>query len=205
MKKLFLTLILLCGAVQLLPAQRMRDLFMSAPGEVMPLLGDVARADCIDYLDAGMEANVSNAMWGKSSLKKLTDDYFLLQTTPSSSVQAKLLPFGADSLICVVKSVKAEAVDSHIAFYDLEWNRLEGEAFFDAPRIKDFFISPDSARVYEKRCDIYLVSLELSSDGDTLVAEYTMPYYMNIDDAEAVRPLLGRAVYRWNGRRFEKE
>lgn len=205
MRKLFLTLVLMCGVVQLLPAQRMRELFMSAPEEVMPLLGGVARADCIDYIDAGMEANVSNAMWGKCSLKKITDDYFLLQTTPSSSMQAKLLSFGGDSLICVVKSVKAEAVDSHIAFYDLGWNRINGKELFVAPKIKDFFISPDSARVYERKCDIYLVSLALSSDDDTLVAEYTMPDYMNIDDAETIRPLLGRVLYRWNGKRFEKE
>ena len=45
-------------------------------------------------------------------------------------------------------------------------------------------------------------SLALSAGDNTLVAEYTMPAYMNVDDAAKVKPLLRKLVYRWNGERF---
>ena len=54
-------------------------------------------------------------------------------------------------------------------------------------------------------CDIYLVKLTLSPTEETMVAEYTMPHYMNDSDAKAVQPLLRPVVYRWQGGVFVKE
>jgi hypothetical protein len=79
---------------------------------------------------------------------------------------------------------------------------LDTVLFFKEPLIKDFFV--DNSDILEL-CDIYLVSLHLNAANNTLVAEYTMPDYLNDDDAEKVRPLLKKIIYRWNGVRFVKE
>lgn len=204
-KLLFISLLLLCCGVNVLHAQGMRALFMSAPDGMFPLLTMNNRADCVDYIDAGMEAKVSNRLGGVCRMKALTADYLLLEPSSVSSVQAKCLPYGGDTIVCVVKSVKAEVAGSRVEFYDTKWNRLSDADFFDAPAIVDFFISPDSAAHYADRCDIYLVQMSLSGKENILTAEYTMPGYMNESDAILIKPLLRGIVYRWNGKRFVKE
>ncbi len=202
MRKLLFIIILLCGAVSQMRSQEMRTIFLEAPDSVLPLLSKSYRADMVDYVDAGMTARVTNSLDGSSTLEELAADYMRLAVTASSTMQLKLLPLQGDTVICMVKSVKAEAADSRIYFYDKEWNMLDGRALFVYPSINDFFASAADAVAWSDACDIYLVSLTLSAGDNTLVAEYTMPEYMNVDDAAKVKPLLRKLVYRWNGARF---
>ena len=205
MKKILIIplLLLSCAFVR---AQDMRSLFMSAPESVLPLLTENSRADCIDYIDAGMEAVVTNSLDGKTVVKALTDDYADIGMSGSSSLQMKLLPLqDGGRIICVVKSVKAEAENSHVAFYDLDWKPVVGKKLLEMPAIADFFVSTDSAAKYIDKCDMYLVKCSLSDSDLTLTAEYTMPSYMNIEDAMLVSPLLRKVVFLWDGRRFVRK
>ena len=201
-KLLFLICFMFSGAMSLVSAQDMRSLFMDAPDGIFPLLTKNLRADLVDYADAGMTAKVVNRFDGVSVLEKLEDNYLLLATTASSTMQLKLLPMQGSTIVCVVKTVKAEAADSRIRFYDLEWNRLDGYEMFTAPAIRDFFIPGAEVDDVIDMCDIYLVTLALNALDNTLVAEYTMPAYMSADDAAKVTPLLRKLVYKWNGERF---
>ena len=197
---MFFVMLLLCCVASRMQAQDMRTLFLNAPDGIFPLLSSNDRADMVDFYEAGMTAKVTNRLDGVSVLEKLTTDYLSLATTASSTMDIKLLPVQGDTVICVVKTVKAEAADSRICFYDKLWNLLDVGAFFGLPAISEFFISPTDE--YMDMCDIYLVSLTLSAADNSLVAEYTMPAYMSVDDAGKVRPLLRKLVYRWNGERF---
>lgn len=203
MRKILLILLLLCAWSTTSSAQDVRALFMDAPDAVLSLLPRNVRADCIDFADAGMDYPVSNLLGGKSTLKVLGKDYLLLQSTAVSTVEMKVLPMGETSVVCVVNTVSAESADSRIAFYDADWKRLDADSFFASPSIRDFFADADKSVL--DLCDIYLVSLKLNVADSTLVAEYTMPDYMNDDDAAKVRALLNKIVYRWNGARFVKE
>ena len=206
MKKLFLILtMMLCLSGHNLCAQGMRQLFLDAPDDVFPLLTRNNRADCIDYIDAGMEAPVANLLGGACRLRVLAEDFMSIEQSTVSSVQVKMLQAGGDTLLCVVNSVKAEAVDSRISFYTTGWERVSAKGLYEAPEIEEFFVSADSAALYADRCDIYLVRLELSPDTNALTAEYTMPDYMNESDSALIKPLLRRIVYRWNGKRFVME
>ena len=201
MKKLLLILSFVCAAL-CVSAQNMRTVFLDAPEWVFPLLTKNCRADLVDFVEAGMKAEVRNRLDGVSVLSELDDDFLKLATTASSTMQLKLLPAQDDTVMCVVKTVKAEAADSRIYFYDRSWNLLNAGDRFQFPSIKDFFTLPSAADEYIDVCDIYLVALTLSADENTLVAEYTMPSYMNTDDAKTVAPLLRKLEYRWDGERF---
>ena len=185
------------GAVTMVSAQNMRSIFLNVPDEIFPLLSNNDRADLVDYIEAGMTAKVTNRLDGTTVLHELESDYLRLATTASSEVQLKLLPFQNDTVICMIKTIKAEAADSGIRFYDKEWNILDGDRMFRFPSIPEFFTS--AVNEYVDKCDIYLVSLTLSATDNTLVAEYTMPTYMSVDDAKKVKPLLRKMVYKWNG------
>lgn len=199
-KLLFFIMLVFGGATTVASAQDMRAVFLNAPDKIFPLLTGNDRADLVDFIEAGMTAKVSNRLDGTSELRTLGHDYLMLATTASSTMQIKLLPAKGDTLICVVKTVKAEAADSRICFYDKEWNMLNAGEMFSFPSISDFFAS--DADEYLDVCDIYLVSLTLSATDNSLVAEYTMPAYMNVDDAKMVKPLLHKLAYRWDGERF---
>ena len=192
--------LLMSGFAMQLQAQSMSEAFLKAQEDVFPLLTDLCRADLLDYFDAGMTAKVTNRLDGVTVLESLDDDFMQIAMTRSSSVQVKMLPCADGTLFCVVRSVKAEVADSRIDFYDSNWNRLQADVRFVYPTISDFFVS--DAEKYIELCDMYLVSLTLNADDCTVVAEYTMPAYMNVGDAEKVLPLLRRIVYRWNGERF---
>ena len=198
MRKLLISIMFLFGvALTMVSAQNMRSIFLNAPDDIFPLLSGNDRADLVDYIEAGMTAKVTNRFDGTSVLQELEADYLKLATTASSDVQLKLLPFQNDTVICMIKTVKAEAADSRIRFYDKEWNVLNGELMFRFPSIAEFFTSAVNELV--NKCDIYLVSLTLSATDNTLVAEYTMPDYMSVEDSKKVKPLLRKLVYRWNG------
>ena len=199
-KLLIFVMFLFGGAMTMVSAQNMRAIFLNAPDEIFPLLSNNDRADLVDYIEAGMTAKVTNRLDGISVLHELRNDYLMLATTASSDVQLKLLPFQGDTVICMVKTIKAEVADSRIRFYDKEWKLLDGDRMFSYPSIAEFFTS--ASNEYVDKCDIYLVSLTLSAVDNTLVAEYTMPVYMSVDDAKKVKPLLRKLVYKWNGVRY---
>ena len=198
MRKLLISIMFLFGgALTMVSAQDMRTVFLNAPDGIFPLLSGNDRADLVDYIEAGMTAKVTNRLDGTTVLHELENDYLKLATTASSDVQLKLLPFQNDTVICMIKTVKAEAADSRIRFYDKEWNLLDGDRMFRSPSIAEFFTSAVDELV--NKCDIDLVSLTLSATDNTLAAEYTMPAYMIEDDAKKVKPMLRKLVYRWNG------
>lgn len=202
MKKLNFILILLLIICGNLPAQSLKDLFLKMPVELLPLLKENDRLDLIDLYEAKMNIPVTNRLDGKSSIKMLTDNYMYLTLSASSSMQIKMLTdVNGDTLLCVVNTVSAEAADSRIRLYKNDWQPVEN-GFFDTPAIVDFFIQSDSTKEALELADIYLVELNLSPEDNTLVAEYTLPRYMNKEDAARILPLLHKIVYIWDGRGF---
>ena len=184
-------------------AQDMRSLFLNAPDSIFPLLTTTNREDCVDFVDAGMRACVTNRLGGKSELVSITPVYMHLKSSANSSVEMRLLPHGGDTLIAVARSVCAEACDSRLCFYDKAWNRVTLP--FEMPPVKDFFTASDSLDYLLDRCDIYLVKLSLSPSCESMVAEYTMPAYMSRGDSALVAPKLRPIAYRWRGGSFVKE
>ena len=201
-KYIILLMFLLLGIPSVSVAQTFREMFIDTPDSVMPLLTRYDRSDFIEYVKAGMRARAMNRLDSESVLKELAGDYLFLQTTSSSSLQMKMLPFGGDSIMCVVNSVKADAEDSRIAFFDRKWNRMNTGDFFRSPAIRDFFMPSDTIDRYVDMCNIRFVSLKLNAVDNTMVAEYNMPGYMNKEEATIVSPLLRKLVYRWNGSSF---
>ena len=116
----------------------------------------------------------------------------------------KLLPVaGGDTIICMINTVRAEAADSRIRFYDKEWKELKpATRFFTAPAIKEFFTVNERSDKRLLMADIYLVELILSPDATTLQAKYTMPAYMSGADSAFVAGGMHDIKYHWNGKKF---
>lgn len=202
MKKLLFPIVslLICSAVS---AQDMRSLFVEMPDSLLPLLTKINREDCVDFLDAGMRARVTNRFDEESELFLFNDSYLHLKTSKNGWMQMKLLHTASDTVVCVVNSVCAEACDSRIAFFTPQWKQLKSEEYFSAPQISDFIVESDSTEYFRNMADIYLVELSLSETSDSLKARYTMPQYMLREDSARIAPHLKTLEYKWNGKRFE--
>lgn len=210
MKKVWLMLSAwLCAS--LLAAQDMKSLFVSMPDSVIPLLTKVNREDCVDFLDSKMKAEVKNRFGQPSELKVLTADYFLLQTTGRSTMEMKLLPLNDSvKVICAVHTVGGPAYDSHLSFYDLQWNSLPQVDFIQLPSRDAFFLSADSLNTdtldaLRRKADMELVKASLSADKSELSFVYTTPQYMSKEDQEKIQAYIKKepVIYEWKEGRFE--
>ena len=70
----------------------MRDAFRQMPDSLLPTLTQNNRLDCLDFLDAGMKAEVRNRLGGTSVMTALTPDSLSLQVSPALRVDMLLLP-----------------------------------------------------------------------------------------------------------------
>ncbi|RHJ95371.1 DUF3256 family protein [Parabacteroides bouchesdurhonensis] len=210
MKRLILS-ILLCTFISGIKAQDIDALFAAMPDMYIPQLESAWRKDLIDLYNSGKEAQLKNTMNGVSSLKKLTSDYLLLQTTERSTVEMKLLPLvNKTNIICVVTTVDGPVSDSRIAFYTTDWQPLDTEDLL-TPVSPEWFIREDADKDSEAYrnavalLDMNLIKYTLSPDNLTLTETYMTPLYLNKSDREKVTPFLKTIpkVYTWEKSHFK--
>lgn len=191
-------------------AQNVASFFVSMPDEYIPQLEEAWRKDLVDLFQSGKAAILDNTMGGKSTLKKMTDDYLLLQYTERSTLEIKLLPLINDTyLACVVTTIKAPVADSRVEFFTLEWKPL---SIFDlfTPVRPEWFIKEDVDQNSERfltaaSClDMHLIQYQLSVDSQTLIAVYTTPDYLSEQERKIVLPILKEnpKIYQWKSGRF---
>ena len=206
--RLLLIAVLFCAMP--LFAQNMKSVFIAMPDSITPLLSQVNKEDCVDFLDSNMKAEVTNRFGGKTEMKVLTDDYVLMQTTPGSTLEMKLFPVNdSTKVVCMVKTVCASACDSEIRFYASDWSKeLSMDDFLQRPDVEAFYLPQDSITeeytLTRKKADMDLMKASLSKDDASLAFIYTTPEYMNKEDKEKLLPGLRKEpiVLQWQDGKF---
>lgn len=210
MKRLVVILLLL--PVFFVQAQDAKTCFVQMPDSLLPLLTAVNRADCIDFLESEMKAEVTNVFGRKSQMTQLSADYIRMQLTSQNSWQMKLLNV-SDSVkvICVVATACAPACNSYVRFYTTDWQLLPSSDYLPAlPRLSDFIVpESDTLNVYRyqaavRAVDMTLVQADLSADNTDLIFTFTTPDYMDREAADRLAPFVARqaVVYRWHDGRY---
>lgn len=192
-------------------AQDMKTVFLSMPDFITPLLTKVNKEDCIDFLASDMKAEVKNRFGNVSEMKKLTDDYVLIQMTSQSTLEMKLLPLNDSvKVVCMVKTVCASACNSEVHFFSSDWKQeLSQKALLQIPKAEEFFLTPDSIvpeyMEARKKADMNLMKASLSADNASLSIWYTTPDYLNKEDREKLLPYLRKEpmILQWESGRFK--
>lgn len=204
---LFLATIWICS----LHAQQAKNCFINMPDSMSSLLTSVNRADCIDFLESKMKAEVTNRFGGKSEMTELTPDYIRMQMTPQSTWQMKFLPVNdSTKIVCTVSTVCAPACDSDVHFYTTDWEELPTETYLSSFPVMDDFImaAPDTVDIYDyqnarRQADMLLMKADLSAKDATLTFTFTTPDYIEKTTAEKLKPFLRRpVVYVWKEGKF---
>ena len=203
-------LIIWCFCTLSVVAQDMKSVFIAMPDSIVPLLTQVNKEDCVDFLDSNMKAVVTNRFGKKAELKVLTDDYALMQTSSVGTLELKLLPIN-DSIrvICMVKTMCASACDSRIRFYMSDWSEeLPASEFLQLPSADMFYqadsLMTDETVLIKKKADMNALKASLSKDDASLSFVYTTPDYLNKEDREKLLPILRKEpiAYQWSEGKF---
>lgn len=131
MKRILLFSIFVFAVSAVCPAQKMSEVFASAPYDVLPLMTRNNRLDCIDFIENNMEARVKDRFDNDVVLEEMTADYLRLITSEVSSIEMKLV----NGNVYVAETCKGPASDTQVKVYDSKWNlikvvsRPEVEAF----------------------------------------------------------------------------
>lgn len=210
MKRFFLSIlfyVFVCGA----KAQKMDAVFVAMPDQYVPQLENAWRKDLIDLYNSGKEAKLKNTMNGFSSLKKLTDDYLLLQVTDRSTVEMKLLPLVNETyVVCIVTTVYGPVPDSQVEFFTTDWKPLNAADLY-TPVSDEWFIKEDVDKngiafiEATARLDMDLRKYSLSPEDQTLTVEYTTPQYLTKVERKQVELFLKNKpkVYTWEKFHFK--
>lgn len=194
------------------PAQDMKTLFVAMPDSVIPLLTKVNREDCVDFLASNMKAEVKNRFGKPSELKKLTEDYLLLQTTERSSMEMKLLPVNDSvKVVCVVNTVCGPACDSSVRFYDTRWQELKQRDFIQLPSAEAFYLPADTLTTEEYavvrgKADMELIKAGLSEENTEITFIYTTPDYLAKEEREKLLAYVKKepVTYVWREGKYRK-
>lgn len=191
-------------------AQDMKSVFIAMPDSITPLLTQVNKEDCVDFLDSNMKAEVTTRFGGTAEMKVLTEDYVFLQTTPSSTLEMKLLPVNdSTKVVCMVKTVCASACDSEIHFYTSDWKgKMAVGDFLQKPEQEAFYLPNDSVTeesvLIRKKADMHLMKASLSKEDASLTFIYTTPDYLNKEDKKQMLRYLNPnpVVFQWKDGKF---
>lgn len=188
-------------------AQEAKTLFINMPDSLSPLLTAVNRADCIDFLESKMKAQVDNRFGRKSEMTDLTKDYIRMQMSPQTDWQMKVLAVNdSTQIICTVATACAPVCDSRIQFFTTSWKELPASDFITLPSMDDYFTPSDSVVYTTARvqADMLLTKVGLSKTDNVLTFTLTTPEYMEKETAEKLKPFLRRPiVYTWNEGRYK--
>lgn len=212
MYSLALSGLLLIGglfSVGTIKAQEAKTVFVQMPDSLSPLLTAVNRADCIDFLESKMRAQVDNRFGRKSEMTELSKDYIRIQMSPQTIWQMKLLATSdSTKVICIVSTACAPVCDSYFQFYSTDWKELSASDFIALPAMDDFFEIPDSTLAHDYatirlQADMQLMKADLSKTDDALTFTLTTPDYMEKEMAEKLKPFLRHPLtYEWKANRF---
>lgn len=211
MKKLytFFISVFVGGMTPLFGQMTAKDCFKAMPDSLAPLLTEVNKADCIDFLESKMKAEVTNRLGQKSEMTELAPDYIRMQMTSRSFWQMKMLDVNdSTQVVCTVFTVNGPVPDSDISFYTTDWKKLPVNSFIQLPLQDDFLSVPDSVddngvRQAMSQADLSLVMAGLSSWNDTLTFTFTTPRYMDKEANETLKPFIRPVLkYVWRDGRF---
>lgn len=205
LKKIVLLLTVVCGTAVSGMAQTMKEVFLTMPDSVMPLLSKDNRADFVDFLANKMQAKVKNVYEENAYMDTLTADYTCIRPTPSSSIALKLLPLtDSTKVICMVHTFRADAADSKVSFYDTKWRLLDEQDFLAFPVTTDFFATKDadSLSTLSRVLDAPMVVASLSPRTTDLTFTFD-DSYLSQEDKKLVDGRFHRTlVKKWEKGRF---
>lgn len=193
---------LTCGA------RSVKDFFVSAPQQVIPLLDKNSRLDMIDYFNSGLGTSTPNSLGGGSAITTLSADRMNVKLTEGNSMELALVQSGNDTLLVVINTVMTPVPDSKMAVYSPDWNANVTSRAFVAPTLSDWLTRAGSKRADDvaRIVPFMLVQYDFAPETGVLTLTNNTAKFVGDEIYQIVEGLLfPQLVYKWNGNKFEKQ
>ena len=130
-----LYILILCSALPL-RAGLIDSLFINAPQDVLPLLGQTERLDLLDLYDYRLKAEVENRLGGRSLLEYKDSCMLRLRVSDAESWEMHCVPGEGGALLICLNSVRAGREMTRFSAYNLSWQPIK--LAFPKPDCKHF-------------------------------------------------------------------
>lgn len=190
----------------------MAELFKQMPDSLMPYLTTNNKLDMLDFIDAGMEAKVTNKFDGESILCELDSTYLRLKLNTSVEVEMKLLSSSnilndsTKHLICLVTTYGDLIKESVLKLFTSKWNSIAHD-ITKSKLISYVIHKPDtmSELTYNNVKNIpddYLITLSLDKNENSMSVSASTTL-LSTDDSTKVKPIISTKRLLWNGKTFK--
>lgn len=204
-KKLFLTAVMLAGALTSMAELTAADAFTSAPQNIFPLLDRNTRLDMVDYVKSGLSTPSQNSLQGRSAITELTPQALTVKMSDSSAAQIAVLQGAKGEVIALISTVATPGLDSTIRFYDSSWKPLDGSSFFSKPGWNEWLTADGRENRDEVTMQVpfMLASYRIDPASSQLVLTNNLSRFLDKDVYSMIESYLRPSLtYSWNGKKF---
>ena len=191
----------------------MSDVWVNMPDTLMTYLNWDKRKDLTAYFQMGAEATIPSLLGEEARLLKLTDNYISLKLNQSTNMQMAILKtIDNDSLICMVRTYyggieqEGGAAESVIAFYDMQWHKIDNSRFLKTIEPAELTHKPDSIaqETYSQLLRLAspkMVAVEMDENDYSLIYRLTVPM-LSAKEQEQIKPIFLQRKLKWDGKMY---
>lgn len=216
MTKLLSTIFLLAGVCFGLHAQTVEWAFVNLPEQYFPLLTQERKAELIFQHNMSDADSILNNFGGISRLHEMdiANEYLKIDLTEKSTFELKALPTNDSSPVFVFShTVCAPVCDSHLAFFDSEFRRLDTDTnpIFPDITVSDF-LNTDKIRAkgetvenIARKYDVLFATISLQKDN-TILVQSNINQFLPPEIYEEILPYIigDKILLTWNNKIFTK-
>lgn len=215
--KTLLITVLLFGLFGL-RAQTIEEAFVNLPNQYFPLLDKDARAELMARYNVSNTDSIVNNFGGVSKISVMDkeNEYLKLNLTEKSSFEVKMWTINdSTKVIGFSHTVCAPVCDSHIAFFNTQYKRLDTGIqpdIFPEIGISDFLnkekIVADGKTTEEiiEKYDILFGTISFMQNEDNVLLKSNTKEYLPSEIYTEIEPYLSgdKIEYKWVNGKFEK-
>lgn len=208
MKRILISLLLFAATFAPASAQTgVGKLFAAMPDSLMPLVSPTVR-DAIVHTYSGEGGTAHTDVFGHAvALDTLTNDYLRLTTSETSRLELRLLQTrDSVTLITAVSTVQAPVADSHIRFFNAQWQPIYWLEF-PVPEVGAFLdeapdsVAADMPRIREALAELPLICIGAQAEAPRFTLTLS-PDLLDREQKKTAIELLRTVVVAWDGEQF---
>lgn len=211
MKKVYLFIILLISVNSLSAKITMEEAWKSMPDSIIPYLNAGLRTEMIDLYNGGHATETKNILEGNSRILQVKADFAEIRLNSSAIMQLQLYDkLDSTQVICMIKTYGTPAVESEIAFYTTNWERINGN--MGLPDMSDASLMANILTAKSDTMDIERYEeLKGKLEPITVVAEIKakdivftpVSVLLTKEEKNLIDQIILQKSFKWNGEIFK--
>lgn len=203
-----LTLIYCLICTNAIQAQKMGEIWVSLPENLVPTIEPNRRMDMVDLYNAGHKASATTLLGGNAEITAMGDSYINVSLSDCNTIQIKKITTDKQTLYVIINTVFAPAGDSRITIYDENWKQLDLTKLICLPRTADFITIDSDSESNNKNIstEILLPTLQYAMNEATCDISVSPTFDKTLDNETFTRLspyIITQRTYRWNGRSWK--